>query len=532
VQMLVLAVALALGGLAGVRALRAAMGARADCAGEQIRGLGLGIEPCGGLAAGAAIPAPIAAIPASTDAPGAPPPTRRRPDVSFARGDGFGIGIDLPELPGPIDEILETPVAIPPVVVDRAGDAAGSLGGLADDVADGANDFVDDLVDAAETGKDAVVTGLGVADRLAPLHLSERLDDLGVGDSITIAADGELAAGLGAAGDVSLVVTRTEDGFQVTASAGAQLGGSVKIFDFLGGPAVSAEFTFDTRAEAVQGLEGLLKLPFKFTPADPFIGPSGDEIATLVDNVSAVELDATAVAEVDSLFGLSGLHAEGAEGALGISRGARIEFEDGKPTALVAVVDVTAAGAAEFSDARLAALGLGLDVPNGVRVEASGSLGLEVRRSISGGPEGDPASLVDLVLSPGDVDLGPPVGTVRGGLEFELDNRGVQLGFEADDLDRGDVGAFVDRLAHGDVEGAIASTGSTLTGSFNTFEDRGLDTELDVGPASLGVENSTRDAANQHDVQIRPSSPSDLDVFVDGRRLPFSDVLGAIGLAG
>ena len=531
VQMLVLTCALALGSVAGVRALRGALDARADCAGEQIESLAIGVRCAqSGLGAPASLAVPV------------PPPPPRRTDRDRVSDRESGGG---PDFFGPLDDFTETVVALPGNVVDRGREVAGGIGERVDDVADGirdrGGDAVGGLVDLAEDAHDLVVhlphlvDGLreGIGDGLLePLHLADKLGRLDPGDSLTLAAGGEFSGGLAGAAEVSIEVTRTEDGFVVTASATGLVGGGLKIVDILGGPTGSAEFTFAKLDEARQGIEGLLKIPTLPTPAGLAVGPSADELDTLVDHVSAIEVDASAVGQLDFLIGLTDFRGGGAEGELAVSRSARIELEDGRPSAIVSVAEVSGEGAVEVTD-RLAH-DLGFD-SSGVhaRVEAEGRVALEVRRPIRRSPPGDdaPAQLAGILLHPDQVELGPATAGVSADLGFELNDRGAELGLEIEGLEREDILPFLDRVRDGDLEGAVAGTGQPISGSFNTFDESGVDRDVDVVVVSAGVENTIHDVSNAHEVDVRPDpTGTELGVFIDGRRVSLSDVLGAAGL--
>jgi hypothetical protein len=459
-------------------------------------------------------------------------------------------------LPG-VGDVLDTVGDIGGDVRDGLGDAAGEVRDRAGDVVDevrelpgeardAAGDLVDNVEDGVEIVRDEVDERVrDAADRffdlreslsdrlLSSLNIEEKLERLEPGDTFTLAVNGEVSAEL--AGEVSgaIQVTQREDGtFVVTAEARVLVGLGVLDNNLLGGGSGEVEFEFDSLDEARQGIEGLVKAGTLTTPLGLATGPSPDEVGTLAGNISAVEVGGDVLGELDFRLGITDLQGGGVEGQVELTSGARIEFEDGEPTDIVATFEVTGEGAAELSNqiqgplvfseesAREFEEAVGFDPREGLgTVEAEASFEIEVRAPIIADPaDGDPAEQADAIVADlGGIAIGPPTGSFRGNVEFESNNRGVEVGVAVEGIDQEGVRDFFDELGQGDLEGAIAGSGATITGSFNTFEDTGFDRELDASVFVVGAENTIREVDDRREVVIRPDpTGNELELSVEG----------------
>jgi hypothetical protein len=188
------------------------------------------------------------------------------------------------------------------------------------------------------------------------LNLSESLESLEPGDSMKLGLTG--AASLGYSGEVEgeLDVKRNQDGsYTVTGSASAIVGVGVGVGNVLGGVGGKVEFHFDSLEEAREGTQGLAKIGMVAAghlalPGVSLLAvPSADELSTLTNNISAVELDAVGVAKMNYRLGVTNLQGSGLEGRLEASQGMRVEFEHGRPVAFVGVAELRGEGAAEDS---------------------------------------------------------------------------------------------------------------------------------------------------------------------------------------
>mgnify|MGYP001290197400 CR=1 FL=1 len=377
----------------------------------------------------------------------------------------------------------------------------------------------------------------GLADRALDsiLGITESLESLEPGDTLTIGASGAVSVELHGQFENQLQVTRNEDGTYTVAGSSSVLGGVGAAGNKLavGGGGV-VEFTFDNLEEAIDGTQALSKIALSSTL--PVIAglafPSPDELVNLGQSISAVQVNSEAAVGLNARFGLTGLQGGGAEGGLQASQGARIEFENGLPSAVVARYEISGDAAAEASN--LVQRFANGAIPDGVIsefedrfgfnpldiqgvAEVAGSLTIEVRTPIETSPVegGNPLEQVaELIANPEEIIGGAPTATVTLQGEAEAEGAGIAGSVTIDGLDSGEIGTFVTRLQEGDLEGAIAGTGATTTFSYNTYEDveRGwLNHGLDIAVASVNGQNVVRHNDETHETVLRPNA--------DGTRL-------------
>jgi hypothetical protein len=353
------------------------------------------------------------------------------------------------------------------------------------------------------------------------LGLSDKLESLGPGDSMKISVKGAVSLELAGEASAELEVKRNEDGSYSVSGAASLLGGiGAAKNDVLVGGAGKVEFKFNSLEEAKEGTQALAKVGLMAAGNGtlPGVGmlaaPSPDEVAALAKNISAVELDASAVGQLDWRFGLSGVEGLGAEGRLQGNQLMRVEFENGKPSAIVSGVEIKGEAAAEMSNliqkygpdaipddkANEIKDRLGFD-PRSVAdlqgtLSAEGSLKIQVRTPITSEPVpgGNPLEQLQAIRNdPGKLVTGPATASISYEGSAEANDHGLKLELKADNIDPSKLGAVLDHASRGDITGALAATEVKVSGTVNTYEDKGFDHELDVKVASLGGKNYVRD---------------------------------------
>jgi hypothetical protein len=228
----------------------------------------------------------------------------------------------------------------------------------------------------------------------------------------------------------------------------------------------------------------------------------------------------------DLRFGIANLHGAGVAGKLNLSQGMRMEFDSGKPVAVVAVVELKGEASAEWTNlAQKYGLGgmpdqtanryeqqLGFD-PRSLAdkqgtLSQEGSLKIEVRTPIDASPvNGGPLDqLRAFKEDPTQFVTGGPQMSVTARTSGEANDRGFQLEVAAKNFDPSNLNTVLQRARSGDFEGALAATGTELSTQFNTYRDRGFDHDLDVKVASIGGKNYVRDVDNELGFKIGPDS--------------------------
>ncbi len=326
------------------------------------------------------------------------------------------------------------------------------------------------------------------------LNVSGGLKALKPGDTLTIASDVEVSAGVTVESKGGLEARRNQDG-SYTVKASAEVVGGLGALDnkLAVGALGAAEFRFATLDEAKDGALALSRLGMAVGGAmggGLIVAPTKRELEVLKDNLASVQLAASGAGSLDARFGLSGLQSSGAEGELRAHTGARLELENGKPSAVVSTVELTGEAIAESSQLLTR---LGGNLPDGL-ARADGRVSIEVRTPVDG------AKPVTASIS------------VQGSAEAK--NRGVEGELVLEGLQPFQVAEFVSRLKSGQLEAALASTGLEQTVRWNSYQDRGngwLDHQLDAGVFVVGGENQVRRAGERHVTRLVPSA--------DGTRL-------------
>ncbi|MBL8957928.1 MAG: hypothetical protein JNK82_44545 [Myxococcaceae bacterium] len=376
---------------------------------------------------------------------------------------------------------------------------------ISSDVAGAVEGAVQRVSDLREEAADRVLDEV--------LGITESLESLEAGDTLTIGAGATVSAELHGELSGQLQVTRNDDGTYTVAGGATALGG-VGAFDnrIAGGFSGNLEFTFDNLDDAIDGTQALSKLALgAAVPA--VVGltfPSPDELLNIGTNLTAIEVTNDAVAGLDARFGLSGVQGGGAEGSVGIKQGFRIELEDGQPTAVVARSELLADATGEASNLVQRLAPGALEDLQGT-AELEGSILLEVRTPIDG------VTLAEFLEEPtATPSVGEPTGHVTYTGTAQVNGEGVEGTIEVADLQSSEVLVFAGRAQQGDLEGAIAATGGDVTASWRTYSDdeRGwLNGGLDVAVATVSGDNVVRRYDEPHDAQVRPNEAGDGLVF-------------------
>jgi hypothetical protein len=357
------------------------------------------------------------------------------------------------------------------------------------------------------------------------LNLSDSIDQLDKpGESLKIGANGQVSAKVHGELEGEMELTRTEDGYTLKASGTALAGvGAAKNKVAVGGSG-AVEFKFDTKEEAKEATQALLKGNLA----------SPHEMDTLYKNISAVEVGATGGAGFDALYGLSEKQGGGAEGKAKLNVGGRVEFENGKPVALVGVAELKGEAAGEISNLiqKYGAEGIPEDKAQEIKQRlgfdprslgdlqgrgvVEGSIRVEVRTPITGVPDGNPLEQAQAIArDPGSVKLGTPTGSVTIKGSAELNNKGVEFEEKIANLSTDQVGTFLERAVKGDIRGAVAGAGGTVEASYSEYKDDSqgwADHTVDLAVAQVGGKNYVRNIEEKH--VLADDVPS-----ADGKRL-------------
>ncbi|HEX8150111.1 MAG TPA: hypothetical protein VF591_23205 [Pyrinomonadaceae bacterium] len=389
------------------------------------------------------------------------------------------------------------------VVIDAGNKTIDFVGDVANDIKAAA----DVLKFAAEHGLQLVgrareaVHGLMLDAINRSLDLGDKIEALGVGDSYTLS--GGVDAGWGADGSVegAVEVTRTGDNcYVVSAEVSAEVG--VELFE---GASVGAggrvEFKFDNPEDAKQAAlilaAGGLGLGAAASAASgnpaaavlvPALEPTGDEIDFLRSHLSAAEITGSVGAELDGKLEAGPL-GNGAAFEGEVSHSYRMEFENGKPVALVRTTELSVSGDAA-SNLILSQLGeqagSALIEAKGRGGEVTGTVTVETRLALDGARISDVATFLT------DPDSAAFVGgaetSIRASVVVDLGGRGVEAEVELSRLSTGDARQVVSGLLRGDVRKVLQNLPFDVSGSVSSFEDTGSNPHLDLKVLGFGIE--------------------------------------------
>lgn len=342
-----------------------------------------------------------------------------------------------------------------------------------------------------------------------------RIDDLAAGESVDLSVDLDVSLGVSVGVNGSVSVTRTDEGYVVAGQVGADFGlaGGAEGEVGLSG---RMEMTFATAEEAKAAAQNLLLMGSSgVSPVlMPVLAPSPDTLATMKEHLTAVELSGSAAAEIDGLPG------DGLEGQAGVSTSYRMEFEDGKPVALVRTTSLDGSLSAglpkELTDSFKAA-GLNLDV--GAQFE--GSVELETRIPISGDLGGQ--DILAFIASPASATVageaessltltGSVDGSSTGGVSAGVvdvgttTTTGTEVSLTIGDIDADEIGDVFGRVIRGDLGNAFKGVEVTVSGGFEQYQEVRTGIDADFTIAGQGVEASAgrtrRDVLNEKEFEV------------------------------
>lgn len=403
--------------------------------------------------------------------------------------------------------------------IDLAGRVAGSVAGgvvdlvrngvgLAVDIARGTVDVVGDVAEGAQQAiAFAVENGLKLGGRLLDFAIDAyrgRLDDslkvtdhieaLGPGDSWQFEASAEVSALFGAEAAKGITVERNADG-GYDVSGYTQAGADIKYVEGLeAGAGGKVTFHVDTAEEAAQ-------VALMFASA-----PKPGELGFLKDHLKSIEFTGSVALESElAKLGVGDVQAA-LEGEAGRSTGYRIEFEDGKPSALVRVDTFYAEGSAA-GDARLESRQLaqvralaeqaGIDLPDEYALNVDLQVQVETRIPLSGSVD----AVKDLLAGrPGDALKGAAGQvtqsvTIRGSVEAAGDDdvfHGKAFELKAENLDLRDAAALVRATLAGD-PGALHDLDADFSGWWadtTRHDESDLDLNVVINGVGFGVETT------------------------------------------
>jgi hypothetical protein len=438
------------------------------------------------------------------------------------------LSFGLPSLPNPIDigrDIIDGGRRL----LDGAGNLLqAGLDKLREFTGNTVRGFQDFVKDSFETVQEqAAAVKQFVSDALAPLDIGRQVNQLGPGDTYTLGAGVSATAEVAveAAGEIS--VTRNDDGtYTVAGGANAAVGiGLTDDIDGTIGAGVKVEYSFDNPQDAARAAEILAKSAASAAIAGsgpgaalvgvlPGVRPSAEDLQFLGQNISALELSGEAAASLGVELPVNIGHltpAAGIEATAGQT--ARIEFQNGQPSALVFQNSLGATGSAQSG--LLNSQFPGLIPPTSAGASFDASVTLETRI---------PLDNLNLNLNPGDL-LRDPVGTLRGNLrnlpepqytlkgsiDVGYEHNGQQGGFTTElsaqitpaELARS---GFVGQLLSGNFQGALGSLNNNTTVSLTggTYQDHGIDTGVSATFAGANFQAERRDLTPGNPIEGHP----------------------------
>lgn len=389
------------------------------------------------------------------------------------------------------------------VVIDAGNKTIDFVGDVANDVKAAA----DVLKFAAEHGLQLVGRAREEVHRLMlaainkSLGMGDKIVALGVGDSYTLS--GGVDAGWGADGSVEGAVEVTREGddcYVVSAEVSADVG--AKLFE---GAAVGAgarvEFKFDNPEDAKRAAlilaAGGLALGAAASAASgnpaaavllPALEPTGDEIDFLQSHLSAAEITGSVGAELDGKLEAGAL-GNGAAFEGEVSHSYRMEFENGKPVALVRTTELFVSGDAasnliisqvgeQAGSALIEAMSRGGEV--------TGTVTVETRLALDGARISDVATF--LIDPDSAAFVGGAETSIRASVAVDLGGRGVEAEVELSRLSIGDARQVVGGLLRGDVRDVLRNLPFDVSGSVSSFEDTGHTPHLNLKVQGFGIE--------------------------------------------
>ncbi|QSQ26859.1 hypothetical protein JY651_18925 [Pyxidicoccus parkwayensis] len=335
--------------------------------------------------------------------------------------------------------------------------------------------------------------------------LDGKIKDLGPGDSMKLSGKVGVAAELDVELKGEFEIKREKDGKYVVsgeAGAGVGLGAGAAAHVTAGG---KVEYKFDNAEDAKKG--ALILAGAGATAANPVLGaalaPRPDDVKFLNQHLSSVEIKGGVDASVDASFGgeVGAGASAGASAGAAASASYKLEFENGKPKALVRTMELEVSGKAEASvelfgklgkqtgtDAQGNPINDSLQAFSGVSGEVKGKVAVETKIPLDSAKIGDWAAFA---ASPTTAAFaGAAETTIKGELTGDGGDVGVKGDFELSGLSGKEVQTVAGRLLHGDFGHALDGVKVDTKGSWGTFTDKELGIGVDAKTGGAGVEVS------------------------------------------
>lgn len=380
--------------------------------------------------------------------------------------------------------------------IDFVGDAANDLKAAADVLRFAAEHGLRLVGRAREAVHHAMLDAINRS-----LGVGDKIEALGVGDSYTLSGGADAGWGVDGSVEGAVEVTRTGgDSYVVSAEVSADVG--VELFE---GAAVGAggrvEFTFDNPEDArraalvlAAGGAGVGAAVSAATgnPAAyallPALQPTGDELKFLRSHLSAAEVTGSVSAQLDAEFE-AGAAGRGAAFEAEASHSYRMEFENGKPVAIVRTTELSVS-ADVASNLILSQLGRqtgnSLEAAIGKGGELTGTLTVETRLPLDGARITD---VSDFLTNPNPAAFAGSAETnIKASVVVDQGGSGIEAEVELSGLSIADAQRVVGGLLHGGVGEVLRNLPFGVSGSVSSFEDTGHNPHLDLKVQGFGIE--------------------------------------------
>lgn len=337
---------------------------------------------------------------------------------------------------------------------------------------------------AREAARNLVRGGIDKA-----FNVGDHIRELGVNDSFSLGGGASVALGVGGGADGQLQITKTSEGFTVSTELNAHLGLGLEA-NADGGLGGKAEFRFKTAEEAKRA--ALIIASSTAAAADPVLmpalAPSRSETDFLRNNLSSLDVTASVSGKVDDKFGAGPVDA-GAEASGEVAMTYRVEFEEGKPTALVRSTTVSVSAGV---DAALKLVEGPLGRAVGDKVSAAVSQGGEVKGAVTVETRlrldsARPIEVAELLTSPAAaVFAGGAETSVKASFSLDAGDKGFEAEVGVSNVSLSDASQVARDLVHGRFGDAFE--GLNPSASFSDFRDGGLNQHLDLQVAHVGID--------------------------------------------
>ena len=332
------------------------------------------------------------------------------------------------------------------------------------------------------------------------LGVSEKIDKLGVGDSMEIGGGAGVSLGIGGSAEASLKVERklddegeeiyvltTDGGFDagIATPRAARLGANVGLSGMI-------EYEFDNAEDAKKASRILLgsaaaaASTTAVAPAGGPVNPVGiaaqavllpgfEDMEFLAQNVSAVESGIDGGVGVGSSLGLSGRLGYSANAEAGLSLRARVEFENGEVTGLAIKEEISIKGE----------VGAGLGYGANAQVEGK----FTAINRFDAGSWDDVQEALDSGQAPVSTEFVAEADVKVRGNSGNYDGKHFEF---ADERDAEDFSAMTEALKNGDVSAYLELV---KQGDENNYEftEEGFDHSVDLVVADFEAKSIVRD---------------------------------------